>query len=128
MGSTGSIGTQALEICEARGIKVNGISANRSIKLLEEQIRKFSPAVCHVYDEAEGKKLAVAVADTNTKVIYGKSALCDFAVYGGADTLLSSVMGSVGLKPLMGAVEKGMKIALANKETLVAAGSPLPKR
>lgn len=123
MGSTGSIGTQALEICEAHKIRVNGISANSNVALLEEQIRKFSPAVCHVSDAAAGRELEIKVSDTQTKVIYGSDTLEEFAVWDGADTLLNSVMGSVGLKSTVSAIRKGMKIALANKETLVAAGS-----
>ena len=123
MGSTGSIGTQALEICEAHNIRVNGISANSNVALLEKQIRKFSPAVCHVSDAAAGRELQIKVSDTQTKVIYGSDTLEEFAVWDGADTLLNSVMGSVGLKSTVSAIRKGMKIALANKETLVAAGS-----
>lgn len=123
MGSTGSIGTQALEICEAHNIRVNGISANSNVALLEKQIRKFSPAVCHVSDTAAGRELKIKVSDTATRVIYGSDTLEEFAVWDGADTLLNSVMGSVGLKSTVSAIRKGMKIALANKETLVAAGS-----
>ena len=123
MGSTGSIGTQALEICEAHNIRVNGISANSNVALLEKQIRKFSPAVCHVSDRAAGRELQIKVSDTATRVIYGSDTLEEFAVWDGADTLLNSVMGSVGLKSTVSAIRKGMKIALANKETLVAAGS-----
>lgn len=123
MGSTGSIGTQALEVCRMHNIRVNGISANSNISLLEKQIREFSPKVCHVTDEAAGRELEIKVSDTDTRVIYGKSTLEDFAVWEGADTLLNSVMGSVGLKSTVSAIRNGMKIALANKETLVAAGS-----
>lgn len=122
MGSTGSIGTQALEVLKMHNIRVNGISANKNVKLMEKQIREFSPKICHMYDKEAGKDLKTRVSDTNTKVIWGEETLSDFATYEGADTLLNSVMGSIGLKPTVDAIEKGMKIALANKETLVAAG------
>lgn len=123
LGSTGSIGTQALEICRETGITVNGISANTNIELIEKQVREFKPAFCHIYNTELGKELKVKLADTDTTVMYGEESFCDFAVSGDADTLLTSVVGSIGLAPTMAAIEKGMKIALANKETLVAAGS-----
>lgn len=122
MGSTGSIGTQALEVCKMHNIKVNGISANKNVALMEKQIREFSPKVCHMYDSVAGKDLAARVSDTDTKVIWGADSLSEFAIWDGADTLLNSVMGSIGLESTMKAIEKGLKIALANKETLVAAG------
>ncbi len=122
LGSTGSIGTQALDICRHLNIRVCGISAGSNIALLEEQIREFHPLFCHVYDEKQGRELALKVKDTDTKVLYGKESLCDFVLAGNPDTLLTSVVGSVGLLPTMCAIEAGIKIALANKETLVAAG------
>ena len=122
LGSTGSIGTQALEICRELNLRVEGISAHRNIDLLERQIREFSPSYCHVYDPEQGKSLAIKVADTATRVLWGADTLSEFAASGNADTLLTSVMGSIGLVPTVAAIRQGMKIALANKETLVAAG------
>ncbi len=122
LGSTGSIGTQTLDICRERGIKVNGISANTNIKLIEEQAREFKPKFCHIYDETLGRELKTKLADTDTQVLYGKDTFSEFATSGDADTLLTSVVGSIGLEPTVKAIQKGMKIALANKETLVAAG------
>jgi len=122
MGSTGSIGVQALEVAKLHKIRVNGISANKNVELMEKQIREFSPKICHMYDEKAGKELKLKVADTDTKVIWGADSLSEFAVWEGADTLINSVMGSIGLKSTVTAIEKGLKIALANKETLVAAG------
>ncbi len=122
LGSTGSIGTQALEICRHLGIRVCGISAGSNIALLEQQIREFRPLFCHVYDETQGRILAQKVKDTDTKVLYGADSLCEFALSGKPDTLLTSVVGSIGLFPTVAAIEHGLKIALANKETLVAAG------
>lgn len=127
LGSTGSIGTQALEVVEdLKGIKdieVVGISGNSNIKLLEEQIRKFSPKYAAVYDEKRAKELAVKVGDTKCKVLSGTEGLCYLAAETGADMVLSSIVGFAGLVPTLKAIQAGKDIALANKETLVTAGS-----
>lgn len=127
LGSTGSIGTQALEVVEElRGsfdIEVIGISGNRNLKLLEEQIRRFAPAYAAVPDEAGAAALSAAVKDTDCKVLSGQDGLCYLASETGADMLLSSIVGFAGLVPTMRAIEAGIDIALANKETLVTAGS-----
>ncbi len=127
LGSTGSIGTQALEVVsDLRGIKdidVVAISGNKNIKLLEEQIRKFKPKMAAVSDEASARLLKVAVADTNCKVLSGEAGLCAVSSENDADMVLSSIVGFAGLVPTMKAIESGKDIALANKETLVTAGS-----
>ncbi len=127
LGATGSIGTQALEVVEdLRGIKeieVVGISGNKNLKLLEEQIRKFRVPYAAVPDEADAKQLATAVADTGCKVLSGQEGLCFVAAETGADMLLSAIVGFSGMVPTMKAIENGIDIALANKETLVTAGS-----
>ncbi|MBE5039177.1 1-deoxy-D-xylulose-5-phosphate reductoisomerase [Ructibacterium gallinarum] len=127
LGSTGSIGTQALEVVEElkekKEITITGISGNRNLLLLEEQIRRFHPAYAAVPDEAGAKALAVAVADTNTKILSGREGLCYLAAETGSDMVLSSIVGFAGLIPTLRAVEAGKDIALANKETLVTAGS-----
>ena len=127
LGSTGSIGTQALEVVEElRGnfdIEVIGISGNRNLKLLEEQIRKFAPAYAAVPDAVAAAELSAAVKDTDCKVLSGQDGLCYLASETGADMLLSSIVGFAGLLPTMRAIEAGIDIALANKETLVTAGS-----
>lgn len=127
LGSTGSIGTQALEVVEdLKGIKdieVVAISGNSNIKLLEEQIRKFKPKFAAVSDEEKGKELALSVGDTDCKVLCGQEGLCYIAAETGADMVLSSIVGFAGLVPTMKAIEAGCDIALANKETLVTAGS-----
>ena len=128
LGSTGSIGTQALEVSKHLGIKVDAISANSNIVLLEEQVRKFKPALCHVSDVNKGKELEIKLADTPTKVMYGADSLAPFVELSNADTLLTSVVGSVGLLPTIAGIDKGMKIALANKETLVTAGALVTER
>ncbi len=127
LGSTGSIGTQALEVVEdLKGIKdieVVGISGNNNIKLLEEQIRKFSPRYAAVSDEKGAEELAIRVKDTKCKVLSGTEGLCCLAAETGADMVLSSIVGFAGLVPTLKAIEAGKDIALANKETLVTAGS-----
>ncbi len=126
LGSTGSIGTQALEVVEElRGtfdIDVVAISGNKNIKLLEEQIRKFKPSFAAVSDEACAKQLRTAVADTDCKVLSGQDGLCAVSAENDADMVLSSIVGFAGLVPTMEAIKAGKDIALANKETLVTAG------
>ncbi len=122
LGSTGSIGTQTLEVCRERNIKVNGISANSNIDLLEKQAREFKVKFCHINNKELLSDLKIRLKDTDVTVTGGEEGLCDFAVSGDADTLLTSVVGSVGLAPTVWGLKKKMKIALANKETLVAAG------
>lgn len=127
LGSTGSIGTQALEVVqELKGqydIEVVGISGNRNLPLLEAQIRAFSPAFAAVPEERLAKELAAAVADTDCKILSGQEGLCYLAAETGADMVLSAIVGFAGLVPTLRAVEAGIDIALANKETLVTAGS-----
>ena len=126
LGATGSIGTQALEVVnDLKGIKdiqVVGLSGNRNIKLLEEQIRQFKPKLAAVPDEGAARDLAIMVKDTECKVLSGEEGLCAVAAESGADMLLSSIVGFAGLVPTMKAIEGGIDIALANKETLVTAG------
>ena len=127
LGSTGSIGTQALAVVqELKGqydIEVVGISGNRNLQLLEAQIREFSPAFAAVPEESLAKELAAAVADTDCKILSGQEGLCYLAAETGADMVLSAIVGFAGLVPTLRAVEAGIDIALANKETLVTAGS-----
>ncbi len=127
LGATGSIGTQALEVVEELKerfpIEVVGISGNRNLTLLEEQIRKFSPRFAAVPDGELAKQLAVAVQDTECRVLSGEEGLSYLAAETGADMVLSAIVGFAGLVPTMKAIEAGIDIALANKETLVTAGS-----
>lgn len=127
LGSTGSIGTQALEVVkELKGrydIEVVGISGNRNLKLLEDQIRRFSPAFAAVPEESAAKELAAAVADTDCRILSGQEGMCYLTSQTGADMVLSAIVGFAGLIPTLKAVESGVDIALANKETLVTAGS-----
>ena len=126
LGSTGSIGTQALEVVEdlrgIRDIEVVAVSGNSNIKLLEEQIRRFKPKYAAVSNDESASLLKTAVADTNCTVLSGQEGLCFAAAESGADMVLSSIVGFAGLVPTMRAIEAGCDIALANKETLVTAG------
>lgn len=126
LGSTGSIGTQALEVVEdLRGtldIEVTAITGNQNLKLLEEQIRRFRPRYAAVPDADAAASLQAAVADTDCKILSGEKGLCAAAAESDTDMVLSAIVGFSGLVPTMCAIEAGKDIALANKETLVTAG------
>ena len=123
LGSTGSIGTQTLEVARAhKGIKVNAISANSNIKLLEEQAREFMPSVVAVVNEEKAKELKIKLADTSVKVIGGIEALIEVATFAKAQTVVTAVVGISGLEPTIEAIKSKKNIALANKETLVTGG------
>ena len=122
LGSTGSVGTQALDVVRQEGYTLYGICANRSVDALEAQIREFSPKVCVALDEAAAKDLRVRVADTQTKVLAGAQAIEEMASAPEAEMVLNSMMGSAGLRPTLCAIRAGKNVALANKETLVTAG------
>ena len=123
LGSTGSIGTQTLEVVEnLQGIKVCAISGNSNIDLLEQQARKFQSELVAVMDEKNAELLKARLADTNIRVVSGMDGLVEVATYNGVDTVVTSVVGNVGLKPTFEAIRVGKNIALANKETLVSAG------
>lgn len=123
LGSTGSIGTQTLDVVRANGdIKVAAIAAGSNIDLLEKQIREFSPAVCGVWDEEKAKELAVRVKDTPTKIVNGMDGLLEISSMDGYEILVTAVVGMIGIRPTIEAIRAGKDIALANKETLVTAG------
>lgn len=127
LGSTGSIGTQTLSVCEKLGIRVSALTANSNIDLLEKQVRQFKPALAVMGSESLAKELKLRLADTDTRVSYGMAGLCEAAAIPQADTVLTAVVGMVGLKPTLAAIEEKKNIALANKETLVAGGSLVMK-
>ena len=123
LGSTGSIGTQTLEVVEIlNDIKVMAITGNSNIRLLEEQARKFQPELVAVMDEKNAEELKARLSDMNIRVVSGMDGLVEAATYEGVDTVVTSVVGNVGLKPTFEAIRAGKNIALANKETLVSAG------
>lgn len=122
LGSTGSIGTQSLDVCRMHHYHVKCLTANKNTELMEKQIREFKPEVVSMMDEDAAKELKTRVADTSTKVLCGMDGLKACATYEGADTVLNSVVGMVGLVPTLDAIKARKTIALANKETLVAGG------
>lgn len=122
LGSTGSIGTQSLETARKCGYSVSALSAYSNVDLIEEQIREFKPKIAALVDENSAKELKLRVADTDTRVLAGLSGVCECAATEEADTVINSVVGMAGLRPTLTAIDAGKKIALANKETLVAGG------
>lgn len=122
LGSTGSIGTQTLDVCRMHSYAVKCLTANSNIGLMEKQVREFKPELVCMMNEAAAKDLKIKIADTAAKVVSGMSGLIDCAVYSGADTVLNSVVGMIGLQPTLEAIRAEKTIALANKETLVAGG------
>ncbi len=122
LGSTGSIGTQALDVVDMRGYEVISLTADSNYKLLSEQIRKYKPRYAALSNEEAAKTLRTLVADTSTKVLSGKEGVIECARAAESDTVLNSIVGIAGLAPTMAALEEKKDIALANKETLVAGG------
>lgn len=122
LGSTGSIGTQSLDVARLRGYNVEALTAYSDVARMEAQIREFHPKTAAMVEEKAAADLKVRVADTNTKVLSGKDGVCACARADGADTVLNSVVGMAGLEPTLAAIDAKKKLALANKETLVAGG------
>ena len=123
LGSTGSIGTQTLDVVrENKDITVVGISAGKNIRLLEQQIREFSPGLAVVWGEEDAKVLRDAVRDLPVKVAWGMDGLLELACMEEADLMVTAIVGMIGLRPTVAAIQAGKDIALANKETLVTAG------
>ncbi|MDE5584127.1 MAG: 1-deoxy-D-xylulose-5-phosphate reductoisomerase [Ruminococcus sp.] len=121
LGSTGSIGTQSLEVCEKHGLDILALSAEKNAVLLEEQARKYNPQYVSI-GEGKYKELKERLSDTDIKVLCGTDGLCEIARLEKNDIVLNSVVGMVGLLPTLTAIESGKDVALANKETLVAGG------
>ncbi|HPE95485.1 MAG TPA: 1-deoxy-D-xylulose-5-phosphate reductoisomerase [Bacillota bacterium] len=122
LGSTGSIGTQALEVIESLSMKCGVLCAGTNYKLLETQCRRFCPEIAYI-DESKYSLLKTALADTPVRVVTGEDALCECAAYEKSDIVLNSLLGIRGLRPMAAAIEAHKTIALANKETLVTGGS-----
>ena len=122
LGSTGSIGRQTLDVVRELGLTVAALTANGSVERMEAQVREFRPALAVLTSEAAAAELRVRLADTQTKVLGGEEGLLAAATLPQADTVLTAVVGMVGLKPTLAAIREGKRIALANKETLVCAG------
>lgn len=122
LGSTGSIGTQALEVAEMHNFKINALAAHSSTEMLENQARKFKPDTVCIFNENKYSELKKRLADTDIKILCGMDGLCEIASRKDTDIMLNSVVGMVGLLPTLTAIDNGTDIALANKETLVAGG------
>ena len=122
LGATGSIGRQTLDVAEQLGRRVAALTAHMDVERLEAQVRKFRPRLAVLTDEAAARDLAVRLADMDTKVLGGPEALLEAAVCPEADTVVTAVVGMVGLRPTLAAIRQKKRIALANKETLVCAG------
>ena len=121
LGSTGSIGTQSLEVARTHNIRVRALSAGSNDKLLEKQAREFKPDIVALSDEDAAKRLKIALKDTDIKVLSGEEGVMETATHKG-DTVLSAIVGIAGLKPTLAAINEGKDIALANKETMVTGG------
>ena len=127
LGSTGSIGTQALDVARKMGFKVAALAAGKNIETLEKQVREFLPKIVAVADENAANELKLRLKDLDVKVIGGSDAVIEAATVQ-CDTVLNAIVGINGLKPTMAAIETSHDIALANKETLVTAGDIVMKR
>ena len=123
LGSTGSIGTQTLDVVRKNNdLRVVAVSAGRSVKKLEQQIREFHPLLAAVWDEKAAEDLKIRIADTTTKVVSGMDGLLELASMPESDILVTAIVGMIGIRPTMEGIRAGKDIALANKETLVTAG------
>lgn len=122
LGSTGSIGTQTLDVAEKYNMRICALTAHSNVKLMEEQVRKYKPALAVMYDENAADDLKLRLSDTSTKILSGMDGLLEAASLECADVVLNSLVGMVGLEPTLAACKAKKTIALANKETLVAGG------
>ena len=132
LGSTGSIGTQTLQIVRDNpDLEVVALAAGKNIKLMEQQVREFHPQIVCMWEKEAGRILQMAVADTNTKIAVGMEGLLEIAILPQVEVLVTAIVGMIGIRPTIAAIEHGKTIALANKETLVTAGHiimPLAKK
>lgn len=133
LGSTGSIGTQTLDIVRGNkeDLSVTALAAGRNVSLMEEQIREFAPRLAVLFDEKAAEELKTRISDTGCRVVSGMDGLIEAASLEDADTVVGAMVGMIGIRPVMAAIEAGHDIALANKETLVCAGHlimPLAKK
>ncbi len=123
LGSTGSIGTQTLEVVRENGdIEVQGIAAGSNIRLLEKQIREFHPRIAAVWSKEKAGELKACISDTDTKVVSGMDGLLEVSTLGDTEILVTAIVGMIGIRPTIEGIKAGKDIALANKETLVTAG------
>lgn len=123
LGSTGSVGTQTLDVIrEQEDLRVIGLSCGRNIQLLEKQIREFQPKYAVVEQRKDAEDLKIRLGDISTQISYGMEGLIDLCICQEADTVVTAIVGMIGIQPTIAAIESGKTICLANKETLVTAG------
>ena len=123
LGSTGSIGTQALDVARKLNLNICALTAYSNIDILEQQVREFKPSLAVVFSQEKAEEFRTKIADTDTQVLCGMDGLVEASVISCADMVLNSLVGMVGLTPTLSALNAGKDVALANKETLVAGGS-----
>ena len=128
LGSTGSIGEQAIDVARKRNIKIRSLCAGSNYKRVEEQAREFQPEYCAMYDEQAAKALRLALADTDIKVLSGEEGICQMIAESNAQVSLNAIIGKAGLLPTLSVIESGKRLALANKESLVVAGEVVMSR
>ena len=124
LGSTGSIGTQTLDIVRNNTdeLKIKVLAAGSNVELIEKQIREFKPEIAVLYNADKVNELKIKIADTGVKVLSGMDGMIEAATFDDVDTVVTSMVGMIGIKPTIAAIKAGKNIALANKETLVTAG------
>ena len=122
LGSTGSVGEQAIDVARKEGIRVSALSAHSNVKRVEEQAREFGVDYCAMADEEAAKELKIKLADTNIRVFSGSNGICDMIALADGDVAVNSIIGQAGLEPTLAVIESGKRLALANKESLVVAG------
>ena len=122
LGSTGSVGEQAIDVARRENIRVTALSAHSNVKRVEEQAREFRVECCAMADEEAAKELKLRLADTNIRVFAGSRGICDMIAMADGDVAVNSIIGQAGLEPTLAVIESGKRLALANKESLVVAG------
>ena len=128
LGSTGSIGKQALDVAQTQGYRVDLLTANRDVVAIEEQARRFMPRVCCMADPNAAKELAVKLSDTSIRVLAGEEGICQAISESDAEVFINAILGKAGLIPTLAVIETGTRLALANKESLVVAGDIVMRR
>ena len=127
LGSTGSVGEQALDVVRREGVSLLGVSAHKNVKRVEEQIREFRPRFAAMADEEAARSLKTLIGDTDTRIFAGEAGVCEMIREANADVVENSIIGEAGLIPTLTAIDTGKRLALANKESLVVAGEIVMK-
>ena len=128
LGVTGSVGEQAVDVARANGVRVTGISAKSNVKRVEELAREFGVEYCAMADERAAKDLRDRLSDTSIKVLSGEMGICEMIHSTKNDVVLNSIIGKAGLIPTLAVIDKGARLALANKESLVVAGDIVDRK